>query len=72
MRSETTIHHPERLLRARAVYERLGVGRSTFYALVRSGEFPAPVRISEQAVGWLESNVNAWIQNRPQVDRANG
>ncbi len=55
-----------RLLRAREVYlDRLHVSRSTFYAMVRAGEFPRPVRITEQCVGWIESAVDEWISSRP-------
>lgn len=62
--------HSERLLRARQVYEeRLRISRSTFYDLVKKGEFPSPVRISAQCVGWRESAVDAFILSRPQVDR---
>jgi prophage regulatory protein len=62
--------HSERLLRARQIYlERLGVSRSTFYDLVKKGQFPPPVRISAQCVGWRESDVAAFIASRPEVDR---
>ncbi len=36
-----TFAQPERLFRARDVWQRLGVSRSTFYALVRDEKFPA-------------------------------
>jgi prophage regulatory protein len=55
----------ERLLPARDVYEdRLRVSKSTFYGLIRSGEFPKPVRISKQRVGWREAAVNEWVRTR--------
>lgn len=60
----------ERLLRAREVYEdRLQISRSSFYALVRTGEFARPVQITKQRVGWRQSDVDAFIASRPEVDR---
>lgn len=52
---------PKRLLRARDVWGRIGVSRSTFYALVRDEEFPAGKRISKGVVVWREADVDAWI-----------
>jgi prophage regulatory protein len=67
MQSRLLVGRPERLLRARDVYAKLGVSRSTFYDLLRKGEFPAAVRISLKRVGWSEAAVDGWIQSRPQV-----
>lgn len=64
---------PERLLRAREVYEgRLQISRSSFYALVRAGEFARPVQITKQRVGWLQSDVETFIASRPQVTKSAG
>lgn len=56
---------PERLLRAREVIQRIGVSRSTFFAMIREGKFPAGVKITDQCVGWREAVVDAWIRDRP-------
>lgn len=55
-----TLYAP-RLLR-RAEVERLtGQARSTIYDGIRSGTFPAPVRLSAASVAWVEAEVLAWI-----------
>lgn len=41
-----------------------GLSRSTIYLLVSRGQFPAPVRLSERAVGWPASDVHGWIERR--------
>lgn len=52
------------LLRRPEVEKRTGFSRSTIYAIVSDGTFPAPVRIGKRAVAWRESDVSDWIQSR--------
>ncbi len=59
----------EVIIRRRAVQERTGLTRSTMYLYISKGEFPRPVALGLRAVGWRESEVNAWINAR-QVVRA--
>ena len=50
------------LLRLKEV---VGFNRSTLYALVAAGDFPARVRIGRRAVAWRSRDLNAWIEARP-------
>jgi prophage regulatory protein len=59
-----------RILRLRAVIQRCGLGRSAIYAKVKDGSFPKPIAISEQARGWIASEVDAWIDARIVASRA--
>jgi prophage regulatory protein len=52
------------LLRLPQVLSRVGLKTTRIYQLVGDGEFPAPVRIGERSVGWVEDEVEAWIQAR--------
>jgi prophage regulatory protein len=61
---------PLRLLRLPQVIDRVGLRRSRLYQKVAAGEFPAPVRISANAIGWLEHEVNRWIERRIEDSRA--
>ena len=54
----------ERFLRLPEVISRTGLSRSTIYAYVQLGIFPAPVRLGARAVGWLKSEVDNWIAER--------
>ena len=73
MQKEEQRDYVERLLRARDVYaDRLHLSRSAFYDLVRNGDFPPPVRITAQRVGWRESAVDSWVRSRPEVNRLRG
>jgi prophage regulatory protein len=57
-------YRPERVLRLKQVLERVGLGRSRIFELVKEGGFPRQIRLSLRAVGWLESDVEKWISDR--------
>jgi prophage regulatory protein len=53
-----------RVLRLPEVEVVTGKPRSGIYEEVENGTFPAPIPLSERAVGWLESEVIAWLEQR--------
>lgn len=53
-----------RFLRKNEVCDRLGVSRITLWRMETRGEFPRSVQISPGCVGWLESDVDDWIEDR--------
>ena len=53
-----------RIIRRREVEGRTGLPRSTLYDHIKRGDFPAPVRLSERSVGWVASEVDAWVAGR--------
>ena len=57
-------NQPHRILRRREVEARTGIARSTIYQLVSEKRFPAPVRLGERSVGWVEAEVDAWLSER--------
>ena len=50
--SETKQNSKKRLIRRQAVEDRTGLGKSSIYALIKSGKFPPPVKLSARAVAW--------------------
>jgi len=54
------------ILRLPAVEKATGNKKSQIYALMASGDFPRPVKISPQCVGWYEDEVLEWQQSRPR------
>lgn len=46
-----------------------GLSRSSMYRLIATGSFPSPIQISENAVGWLHSEVSAWLTCRVAESR---
>lgn len=57
------------ILRLPQVLGKVQLSRSSVYAGVKTGTFPAPVKLGERAVGWLASSIDAWIQSRAQAVR---
>ena len=55
------------ILRLPAVKKVSGHERSQIYALMAKGEFPRPVKLSEQSVGWFEDEIEEWQQSRPRA-----
>ena len=53
-----------RILRRPEVEKLTGIPRSTLYAKIAVGDFPAPIKIGHRAVGWLEIEVHNWLDSR--------
>ena len=61
---------PARVLRLPRVQARTGLARSTIYVRVADGSFPQPIRLGARAVGWIESEVDAWIREQIAASRS--
>ena len=57
------------ILRLPAVKARTGLSRSTIYLRVSDGKFPKPVSLGGRAVGWIESEVQQWLEQRIEASR---
>ena len=53
------------LLRRPDVERLVRLSRTTIYQLMKTGNFPKPLRISAQAVAWRLSDIQAWVDSRP-------
>lgn len=54
----------KRIIRLPEVTRRAGLCRSAIYAAMAVGDFPKSVAIGKQAVGWIEDEIDAWIEAR--------
>ncbi len=70
-RNEST-NPPTRFLRLPEVMERTGLSRSTIYVRVAAGCFPRPVALGGRAVGWIEAEVEEWVEERIAESRSEG
>ncbi|MGC9456622.1 MAG: helix-turn-helix transcriptional regulator [Halothiobacillaceae bacterium] len=52
------------ILRRKQVEARTGLARSTIYQHIKAGTFPRPVSLGAKSVGWIEAEVNAWLEAR--------
>lgn len=54
----------QRLIRRKEVQTKTGLGASSIYAMMKNGEFPQCLNLSERRVAWIESEVDQWIAKR--------
>ena len=54
---------PQRLLRFPAVRARTCLGPTATYALIKRGEFPAPIKVGAASL-WVEAEILAWMAAR--------
>ena len=52
------------ILRLPAVKARTGLSRSTIYLRITKNEFPAPISLGGRAVGWLDTDIDAWLEEK--------
>lgn len=57
------------ILRRPEVETRTGLSRSSIYLRCSQKNFPAPIRLGGRAVGWLESEIEAWLQLQVESSR---
>ena len=57
---------PERqILRVADLQDLLNLSRTTIWRLRQAGEFPQPIRLSANAVGWHAHDIYEWLAKRP-------
>lgn len=69
---------PLTILRRKQVEARCGLSRSTIYAKIRLNQkrpkdydptFPKPISVGAKAVGWIESEIDAWLTAQIEKSR---
>lgn len=58
-----------KILRLPAVIDKTGLSRATIYLKISKKTFPSPISLGERSVGWLESEVETWIQHQIECSR---
>ncbi len=62
-------NYTEQIEKLPQVESRTGKAKSAIYAGVKNGTFPAPIKLGPRAVGWLKSEIDAWISDRIRDSR---
>jgi len=57
------------ILKLPQVKNKTTLARSTIYLRISEGTFPKQIKIGVRAVGWLESDIEDWIQSRIDESR---
>jgi prophage regulatory protein len=50
----------KRFINLQAVEDKTALKKSSIYAKVKAGEFPAPIKMGARTV-WIESEVDSWL-----------
>ncbi|KGX22223.1 prophage CP4-57 regulatory family protein [Burkholderia pseudomallei] len=57
-----------RILRMKQLIERTNLSRATLYVLMSSDPtFPRKIKLTARSIGFLESDVDAWITRRAEI-----
>jgi prophage regulatory protein len=56
-----------RLIALPEVMQMTGLRRTSVYELVKTGGLPAPRKVSERSIRWVESEVAEWCASRPAI-----
>ncbi len=56
-------------LRLPAVMARTGLSRSSIYLRISEGRFPTAISLGSRAVGWIEAEINDWLNQQIEASR---
>lgn len=65
----TSSNQQSRIIRLSEVINRVGLCRASIYNLIKAHDFPAQIQLGLNSVGWVESDVQTWINNRIAASR---
>jgi len=57
------------ILRLPEVKKRTGLSRSTIYSRVDQRTFPQPISLGGRAIGWIESEIETWLDRQIEASR---
>ena len=58
-----------KILRLPHVKARTSLSRSTIYLRISEGKFPTPVSLGGRAVGWIEEEIQTWLEKQIKSSR---
>jgi len=58
-----------KILRLPEVKDSTGLSRSSIYLRIANGGFPKSISLGGRAVGWLESDIQKWLDQRIEESR---
>jgi len=62
----------QQILKLIEVKKTTGLSGSTIYRLISQGDFPKQIKLSERSSGWLQSEVDQWLNERISASRNDG
>ena len=59
----------EQIIKLSELKDIVGLSRSSIYRMSSEGKFPKPIKLGERSSGWLQSEVEQWIEERIAISR---
>ncbi len=53
-----------KVLKIKTVQNSTGLSRSSIYLMMREGSFPKSLSLGTRSVGWLEADIQSWIDSK--------
>ena len=58
------------VLKLREVSSLTKLSSSTIYRLIKTGDFPKPIKLATHASGWLLAEIDKWLEDRQKATYA--
>jgi prophage regulatory protein len=55
-----------KIIRPNELAKLLHISTTTLWRMEKRGDLPQRIKLSTRAVGWLESDIQEWLKNRPK------
>ncbi|EGR2120038.1 AlpA family phage regulatory protein [Vibrio metoecus] len=59
-----------RIIRLPSVIQKTGLSRSSIYLRIAQGDFPKSISLGVRAVGWLEQDIEQWLDERISASKS--
>ena len=59
-----------RIIRLPEVKDKTGLSRSTIYLRMSQDRFPKSISLGERAFGWIEADIEQWLDDRIALVKA--
>ena len=60
----------KKFIRLPEVKNKTGLSRSSIYLRMSNGEFPQSISLGSRAVGWLNADIDQWLDERIAASKA--
>ena len=57
------------ILRLPTVISRTGLSRSSIYLRISQGEFPSSISLGGRTIGWIEEDIENWLEEKIEASR---
>ncbi|NND82508.1 MAG: AlpA family phage regulatory protein [Gammaproteobacteria bacterium] len=58
------------IIRLKDAVKKTGISRSSIYLYCKAGTFPQPIKLGERSIGFVESEIEEWIEERIAESRS--